>query len=61
MQWRPQRRNEMERFTDETSKTATELYLPAVAPEPDFRRIGERIGDLLDFHGVVLIPESYNE
>lgn len=51
----------MSQPTDQTSETATDLYLPAVLPDPDFRRLGEAISDRLDFHGVVLIPESYNE
>ncbi|WP_246989421.1 hypothetical protein [Halorientalis marina] len=40
---------------------STAFYLPAVAPEPDFSRIGEVISDLLDYHGVVLIPDTYNQ
>jgi len=51
----------MKRPLDETSETADEFYLPAVVPEPDFRRIGEVISDLFEVHGVVLVPDSYYE
>jgi hypothetical protein len=38
-----------------------DFYLPAVALPPNFGRIEAVVSDLLDFHGVVLIPDSYNE
>jgi hypothetical protein len=43
------------------SENSTAFYLPAVAPEPDFSRIGEVVSDLLDYHGVVPIPDTYSQ
>lgn len=36
-----------------------DFYLPAVALPPNFGRIERVVADLFDFHGVVLIPDSY--
>lgn len=38
-----------------------DFYIPAVALPPNFGRIEEVVSDLFDFHGVVLIPDSYNK
>ena len=38
-----------------------DFYLPAVALPPNFSRIEAAVSDLFDFHGVVLIPDSYNK
>jgi len=38
-----------------------DFYLPAVALPPDLGRIEAVVSDLFDFHGVVLIPDSYNK
>jgi len=51
----------MRDHTNQTNETDSDLYLPAVAPGPDFERIGDVVSDLLDLHGVVLIPDTYNE
>ncbi|MBX0297749.1 hypothetical protein [Haloarcula nitratireducens] len=50
-------------LTDETrDETPTEkFYLPAVAFTPTFDCIENFVEDAFDFHGVVLIPESYNK
>ncbi|WP_367175294.1 hypothetical protein [Haloarcula rubripromontorii] len=48
--------------TTESSKFSTDdFYLPAVALPPNFGRIESFVSDLFDFHGVVLIPDSYNK
>ena len=39
----------------------SKFYLPAVAVPPNLGRIEAVVEDLFDFHGVVLIPDSYNE
>lgn len=53
----------MNETTDEmTSRQFADddIYLPAVALPPNFGRLEAFLGDLFDFHGVVLIPDSYN-
>lgn len=47
--------------TNDASSSMDSFYLPAVAVGPTFDRIGAVLEDLLDFHGRVLIPDSYNE
>ncbi|WP_191906203.1 MULTISPECIES: hypothetical protein [unclassified Haloarcula] len=48
--------------TVENSKFSNDdFYLPAVALPPNFGRIESVVSDLLDLHGVVLIPDSYNK
>lgn len=46
---------------DKTQFSDNEFYLPAVAMAPSLGRIEEVVTDLFDFHGVVLIPDSYNK
>lgn len=36
------------------------FYLPAVTSPPSLDRIEAVVTDLLTFHGVVLIPDTYN-
>jgi hypothetical protein len=38
-----------------------DFYLPAVTLPPNLDRIEAVVTDLLDVHGVVLIPDTYNE
>jgi len=38
-----------------------ELYLPAMSAEPRSDRVEQVVSDLFSFHGVVLIPDSYNK
>jgi len=41
---------------------ATKFYLPAVTrPSASLERFEGFVEELFDFHGVVLIPESYNK
>jgi hypothetical protein len=40
---------------------SADFYLPAVTTEAHFRRLEKVVNNLLDFHGVVLIPDSYNK
>ncbi|MDS0280740.1 hypothetical protein [Haloarcula onubensis] len=48
--------------TNETPDEPTEkFYLPAVTLPPNLDRIEAVVEDLLDFHGVVPIPTSYNK
>ena len=42
-------------------RAETSFYLPAVATSPDIDRLGNVIGELFEFHGVVLIPDTYNK
>lgn len=59
-----QHRNEMNESmpTNETPDEPTEkFYLPAVTLPPNLDRIEAVVEDLLDFHGVVPIPTSYNK
>jgi hypothetical protein len=54
----------MSETTDETTHgqfADDDIYLPAVALPPNFGRLEEVISGLFDFHGVVLIPDSYNK
>lgn len=39
----------------------TSFYLPAVAPSSNLEKWGNVIDKLFEFHGVVLIPDTYNE
>ncbi|WP_276273255.1 hypothetical protein [Haloarcula litorea] len=51
-----------ETVINETRDEPTEkFYLPAVALPPNLDRIEAVVEDLFDLHGVVLIPDSYNE
>ncbi|EMA26320.1 hypothetical protein [Haloarcula argentinensis] len=47
--------------TTDSKFSNDDFYLPAVALPPNFSRIEAAVSDLFDFHGVVLIPESYNK
>ncbi|MDQ2074355.1 hypothetical protein RBH20_17590 [Haloarcula sp. H-GB4] len=47
--------------TEESKFSNNDFYLPAVALPPNFGRIESVVSDLFDFHGVVLIPDSYNK
>ncbi|MHC3381304.1 hypothetical protein [Haloarcula sp. H-GB5] len=47
--------------TADSKFSSYDFYLPAVALPPNFSRIEAAVSDLFDFHGVVLIPESYNK
>lgn len=49
------------RTTEDGKFSNDDFYLPAVALPPNFSRIEAIVSDLFDFHGVVLIPDSYNE
>jgi hypothetical protein len=51
----------MNETTTDASSSTDSFYLPAAAAGPTFERIGAVLEDLLDSHGVVLIPDSYNE
>ncbi|MFC4360551.1 hypothetical protein ACFO0N_21600 [Halobium salinum] len=54
--------SELTEFDSNASeKTDTDFYLPAAAISPDLDRIDEIVGNLFDFHGVVLIPDTYNK
>lgn len=56
---------EMKETQTETNENGSfsndDFYLPAVALPPNFGRIESVVSDLFDFHGVVLIPDSYNK
>ena len=39
----------------------TKFYLPASTDSPNIDRLGNVIGELLESHGVVLIPDTYNK
>ncbi|QIO24680.1 hypothetical protein [Haloarcula sp. JP-L23] len=52
--------NEIETQKEKRPTTA-KFYLPAVALPPHLDRIEDVVTDLFDLHGVVLIPETYNE
>ena len=47
--------------TAANEKETTDFYLPASAVSPDFDRINDVVDDLFNFHGVVLISETYNK
>jgi hypothetical protein len=47
--------------TEFDSETLPNVYLPAVSAQPQLRRFERFVTDLFDFHGVVLIPDSYNK
>ncbi|MFB6224122.1 MAG: hypothetical protein ABEH86_10690 [Haloarcula sp.] len=48
--------------TDERGQFSDDdFYLPAMTLPPNFGRIEDIVTDLFDFHGVVLIPDSYNK
>jgi len=47
--------------TEKSKISNDDFYLPAVALPPNFGRIESVVSDLFDFHGVVLIPDSYNK
>ncbi|WP_434531870.1 hypothetical protein ACODNH_22255 [Haloarcula sp. NS06] len=47
--------------TEESKFSNNDFYLPAVALPPNFGRFESVVSDLFDFHGVVLIPDSYNK
>ncbi|WP_175055176.1 MULTISPECIES: hypothetical protein [Haloarcula] len=47
--------------TADSEFSNVDFYLPAVALPPNFGRIEAAVSDLFDFHGVVLIPDSYNK
>ncbi|WP_254274527.1 hypothetical protein [Haloarcula marina] len=53
----------MNESTTETRTETTDMkfYLPATALPPNLDRIEAVVEDLFDFHGVVLIPDSYNK
>ncbi|GCF15311.1 hypothetical protein Harman_32460 [Haloarcula mannanilytica] len=54
--------NKTQNQTTEVSKFSNDdFYLPAVALPPNFSRIEAVVSNLFDFHGVVLIPDSYNK
>jgi hypothetical protein len=54
--------SKIENQSTEDGKFANDdFYLPAVALPPNFSRIEAVVSDLFDFHGVVLIPDSYNK
>jgi len=38
-----------------------DFYIPATPAAPSFDRLDEIVTDLFDFHGVVLIPDSYGK
>ncbi|MBX0324436.1 hypothetical protein EGH21_15510 [Halomicroarcula sp. F13] len=46
---------------DEKSTTTEKFYMPAVTLPPHLDRIEDVVSDVFDFHGVVLIPDSYNK
>ncbi|MFB6127111.1 MAG: hypothetical protein ABEJ79_07450 [Halolamina sp.] len=39
----------------------SKFYFPAMTLSGSRRRIEETVDQLFDFHGVILIPESYND
>ena len=47
--------------TEDNAFSNDDFYLPAVTLPPNFGRIESVVSDLFDFHGVVLIPDSYNK
>jgi len=50
-----------DQVTEDSKFSNDDFYLPAVALPPNFSRIEAVVSDLFDFHGVVLIPDSYNK
>lgn len=42
-------------------RAETRFYLPAVTASRDIDRLGNVLDELFEFHGVVLIPDTYNE
>lgn len=50
-----------ETIENETQTSDNEIYLPAMALHPNFGQIEEFVTELFDFHGVVLIPDSYGK
>jgi hypothetical protein len=46
---------------DVSEKENTKFYLPAAAVSPDFECIGDVVGDVLDLHGAVLVPDTYDK
>ena len=42
-------------------RAETSFYLPAAATSSNLDRLGNVIDKLFEFHGVVLIPDTYNE
>lgn len=46
---------------DANEKENTDFYLPATAVSPNVEYIGKVVGDVLNFHGVVLIPDTYDK
>lgn len=62
---RGQETTEMAKLTelDDRSQERTEIpfYLPAVTASPDIDRLGNVLGELFEFHGVVRIPTTYNK
>lgn len=54
--------SELTKFdADASEKENTDFYLPATAVSPNFDRIGNVVGDVFNFHGVVLLPDTYNK
>ncbi|EMA08801.1 hypothetical protein SAMN05443574_1202 [Haloarcula vallismortis] len=53
--------NQQTKTTENGKFSNDDFYLPAVALPPNFDRIESVVSDLFDFHGVVLIPDSYNK
>ena len=49
------------KVTENSKFSNDDFYLPAVTLPPNFGRIESVVSDLFDFHGVVLIPDSYNK
>lgn len=47
--------------TSEDESDVEKFYLPAFSARPSPGRIEAIVSDLFDFHGVVLIPDSYNK
>ena len=43
-----------------THDTPEKFYLPAMTVPPQLDRIEAVLDDLLDWHGVVRIPDTYN-
>jgi hypothetical protein len=49
------------KHADSRRAETTDIYLPAVAIPSSPSRIEEVLDDLLDLHGIVPIPDTYNE
>jgi hypothetical protein len=53
--------SETRKLSENSSQTvAGDYYLPAVSVPPGLGRLESFVSDLTDLHGVVLIPDTYN-